>query len=242
MQRGDDIDLVRQRFRFDGFLHAQLQELHAFETEFLRQFARLLHQLGAGLDTNHLPAGMLLHEEVVENEAEIGFAGPVVDQHGVLVLRHHLLQQRLDEMIEMIDLFQLAPRILIELAIARQDMQFLQQLDRLVGLDFRNECHGASLTEACPPRTMLEWGLYALSGLLVSEELQFNGFPLQNRKWQEGEPQTVRMALTARVMSVRTAAKAARLDATSRRRQSIFRFSRGKNGDSVVSGPYDPGA
>jgi hypothetical protein len=37
-----------------------------------------------------------------------------------------------------IDLLQLAPRVLVELAVAGQDVQFLEQFDGLPGADFRN--------------------------------------------------------------------------------------------------------
>ena len=77
--------------------------------------------------------------------------------------------------------------------------------------------------------------------ILILKNFNLRRFSLQNQKWQEGEPQTVQVALTARVMSVRTAAKtvkvfavnmaakaaylnakAARLDATRRCRRSKF--------------------
>ena len=45
-------------------------------------------------------------------------------------------EQRFDEIEEVIDLLQLAPAVLIELAVARQDVQFLEQFDGLLGLDF----------------------------------------------------------------------------------------------------------
>ena len=42
-------------------------------------------------------------------------------------------QQRFDELVEMANLFKLAAAILVELALARQDVQFLEQFDRLAG-------------------------------------------------------------------------------------------------------------
>jgi hypothetical protein len=38
-------------------------------------------------------------------------------------------QQRFDELIEVIDLFQLAPGVLVQLAVAGQNMQFLEQFE-----------------------------------------------------------------------------------------------------------------
>ena len=52
--------------------------------------------------------------------------------------RFGAIQQRLDEVNEVIDLFQLASGVLVEFAVAGQDMQFLEQFDRLPGADFRN--------------------------------------------------------------------------------------------------------
>jgi hypothetical protein len=45
-------------------------------------------------------------------------------------------EQRLDEVEEVIDLLQLAPAVLVELAVAGQDVQFLEQFDRLFRPDF----------------------------------------------------------------------------------------------------------
>jgi len=44
-------------------------------------------------------------------------------------------------LIQMVDLLQLAAAVLIQLAVARQNVQFLEQLNRLAGTDFRN-CWG----------------------------------------------------------------------------------------------------
>jgi hypothetical protein len=49
-----------------------------------------------------------------------------------------IFEQRLDELVEVIDLLQLAPAVLVELAVAGQDVQFLEQFNGLPGADFRN--------------------------------------------------------------------------------------------------------
>jgi hypothetical protein len=41
------------------------------------------------------------------------------------------LQDFFDELEQVVDLLELAPRVLVELALAREDVQFLEQLDRL---------------------------------------------------------------------------------------------------------------
>ena len=45
------------------------------------------------------------------------------------------IQQRLDELIEVIDLLELATRILIELSLAGQNMQRFEQINTLTGLE-----------------------------------------------------------------------------------------------------------
>jgi hypothetical protein len=53
------------------------------------------------------------------------------------MIGQHVLEQRLDELHEVVDLLELAAAVLIQLAVAREDVQFLQQFDRLARLDFR---------------------------------------------------------------------------------------------------------
>ncbi len=78
----------------------------------------------------------LLEEQVVQDEAEVGLAGAVVDQRHVGVILLEILQQRLDELEQVVDLLELAAAVLVHLAVAREDMQRLEQLDGLAGTDF----------------------------------------------------------------------------------------------------------
>ena len=48
-----------------------------------------------------------------------------------------LQQQLLDELKQVVDLLELAPRVLVELALAGQDVQLLEQLQRLARAGFR---------------------------------------------------------------------------------------------------------
>lgn len=50
----------------------------------------------------------------------------------------HAVEQGLDELGEMVDLLELAAAVLVEFAVAREDVQFLQQFERLARLDFRD--------------------------------------------------------------------------------------------------------
>jgi hypothetical protein len=101
------------------------------------QFPGALHQFVPGLDAEDAGfPGLLLEEKIVEDEAQIGLAGAVVHQAEVRPFRRHLLQQRLDELEQVVDLLQLAPAVLVHLPLPGEDVQFLQQLDRLAGADF----------------------------------------------------------------------------------------------------------
>ena len=59
----------------------------------------------------------------------------MVGQHGAAAVPGQLLQQLFDEPEQVVDLFELAARVLVELALARQDMQLFEKLDRLTGTD-----------------------------------------------------------------------------------------------------------
>ncbi|MNT54846.1 hypothetical protein D3C72_1920360 [compost metagenome] len=54
----------------------------------------------------------------------------------------HLAQQRLDELEQVVDLLELAAAVLVHLAVARQDVECLEQLDGLAGTDFVTIGHG----------------------------------------------------------------------------------------------------
>lgn len=107
--------------------------MHPGETEPARQFLRFFNQLGAVFDTDDGACRAALEEQVVQDEAEIGFAGAMIDQG------FQIVEQRLDELRQMVDLLQLAPAVLIELAVTGQDVQFLEQFQGLAGADFRGE-------------------------------------------------------------------------------------------------------
>ena len=137
VQRGDDVDAPGQAVRVDRFGHAEVLEAHARrEPELVRQPARARHQLVARFDAVDAPARrVLLEEQVVQDETEVGLARAVVHQLQVGVLGQCFGQQRLDELVEVIDLLELAPAVLVELAVAGEDMELLEQLDGLLGAD-----------------------------------------------------------------------------------------------------------
>ena len=94
-----------------------------------------------------------------------------------------LLEQRFDELVQVVDLLELAAAVLVELAVARQDVQLLQQLDRLAGADFRRQgrapgwwCQRASSIHACLNR--FEY-LLAAARAVVVEAVEFDDPVLQ---------------------------------------------------------------
>ena len=72
--------------------------------------------------------GQVLEVQVVQNEAEVGLTRTVVSQgHRLALGQGQVLHQLFDELVEVINLLELAARVLVELAVARQDVQLLQQ-------------------------------------------------------------------------------------------------------------------
>lgn len=72
------------------------------------------------------------------------------------LLLPELLQQGLDELIQVINLLQFSPAVLVEPAVARQDMQCLQQFNGLAGADIWFVLHGLLCQgmpdRRCPPK------------------------------------------------------------------------------------------
>ena len=98
------------------------------------QCGRALHQLLTRLyAVDSALLRLLLEEQVVEDEAQIGFAGAVIGKRQIGLALQHFLEQRLDELEQVVDLLELAAAVLVEFAVARENMQLLQQLDRLSG-------------------------------------------------------------------------------------------------------------
>ena len=58
-------------------------------------------------------------------------------------------QQFFDELKQVVDLLELAPRVLVELAVAGEDVQLLEQFDRLAGAYFGRQGVGRCSRFAC---------------------------------------------------------------------------------------------
>ena len=66
----------------------------------------------------------------------------MVGQRGARAFVGQLQQQLFDELEQVVDLFELAPRVLVELAIAGEDVQLFQQLDGLARTDLLGQGMG----------------------------------------------------------------------------------------------------
>ena len=81
-----------------------------------------------------------LKEQVIQDEAEVRLARAMVGQRDATGFVWQRQQQGLDELEQVVDLLELAARVLVELAVAGEDMQRLQQLNRLAGPHLGGQC------------------------------------------------------------------------------------------------------
>ena len=149
----------RQRGGSDGVGNRQVEEAHVVESQVPGQVHRALHQLFPGFDPQHSGLGCnCLEEQVIQDEAQVGLAGTVVHQTEIRPLLRRLREQRFDELEQVIDLLELAPAILVHLAVAGEDVQCLEQFDGLAGTDFVHDGNtvggkSAMLPIPAPPAT-----------------------------------------------------------------------------------------
>jgi hypothetical protein len=82
VQRGDDVDARGQFTALRGdSATTEVQKAHALEAQARGQFARLLHQFGAGLDAIDVAASFsALKYRSYNDETEVGLARAVVGQ------------------------------------------------------------------------------------------------------------------------------------------------------------------
>ena len=111
-----------------------------------RKLARGDDQRFARLDAKHRTAAGGAEYEIVENKAEIGFAGADIGHLHAALCGRRLRQQGLDKLIKVIDLLEFATAVLIKPPITCEDMQRFEQLDRLPGADFCEVGAGRGVT------------------------------------------------------------------------------------------------
>ena len=135
VQGGDHFYLLGQCVVGDGVGDAQVVKAHAGEACVLCQHFRALDEFGAGFDAFDVAMVVVFDEQIVEDEAEIRFACAVVNDAVGLLFGFERLQHGFDELKQMINLFEFAAAVLVELAVAGEDVQGFEQFDRLVGVD-----------------------------------------------------------------------------------------------------------
>lgn len=116
-----------------------------------------------------LTARLCFEKQVVQNEAKIGLAGTMVGQCDVgsaVVAKFE--QQLFDELKQVINLLELAPRILVKPAFAGQDVKFLEQLQRLPRADIVCQRMGCGMADKGLNRRVWvdAWGDDAMTGVL----------------------------------------------------------------------------
>ena len=78
-------------------------------------------------------------KQVVQDKTQIRLARAVVSQGEGGIAFVYLVDQRLNELVQVVNLLELAARVLVQLAFARQDVQLLEQLNGLAGTQLVND-------------------------------------------------------------------------------------------------------
>ena len=95
--------------------------------EFRRQRARLVDQIRARLHADNASTAGGAKDQVVKNKAQIGFSGADIREDRIGSVFQNFFQRRPQQLRQVQHLFELAAGIGIERAVARQDVQRLQQ-------------------------------------------------------------------------------------------------------------------
>ena len=109
MQGGDDVDALGQVRALRRLGHAQVQKTHALKAQPLRQGLARGDQLGARFDAPEGATAQRFEIQIVEDETQVGLAGTVVGQRRALGLLGQAVQDLLDELHQVVNLFEFAP-------------------------------------------------------------------------------------------------------------------------------------
>ncbi len=132
VQGGDDVKGSWQGAAGAGLLHRQGQKLHPRKTQPLRQCAGFFNQFWPCFYAIDSAAIVLLEKQVVEDKAQIRLARAVVGQRDVAApIGLQLRKQRFDKAKQVVNLLELAARVLVDCAIAGEDVQLFEQIQRL---------------------------------------------------------------------------------------------------------------
>ena len=105
---GHHVDALGQIGRIGGLGHRQIQERHAPKAKLLGQCTRFFNQLCTRFDAIDMTASERLEIQVVQDKAQIRLARAMVGQRGAVPVGRHFLQQRLDEIEQVVHLLELA--------------------------------------------------------------------------------------------------------------------------------------
>src|SRR2546422_1864281 len=128
---------------------------------------------------------MLAQEQLVEHEPEIGVSCAGIHQHRLRMPVEHVAQRRLEQLYQVVHLFELAQAIRVQLPVTADEMQFLQQSARLPGQQLAPHLFAFRLTHRSRhvPQDVVEEGamLFAVCapGLepILASEMRALGFP-----------------------------------------------------------------
>jgi hypothetical protein len=139
MHGSDHVDLCWQVIGTSGLGDRNVKEGHSPKAQFASEQARLFHQFATRFHAVDMPLAQRLEVQVVEDEPKVGLARSMVRQGRACGARGQLRKQGFDEVEEVVHLLELAARVLVEAPVARQDVQFLEQFNRLAGPQLRQD-------------------------------------------------------------------------------------------------------
>src|SRR5437764_2616474 len=156
---------------------------------------------------------MLAQEQLVEHEPEIGVSSAGIHQHRLRMPLEHVAQRRLEQLYQVVHLLQLAQAVRVQRPVAADEMQLLEQRDRLPGQQLAPHLFPFRLTHRPRhvPQDVVEQGamLFAVCapGLepVLASELRALGLPGRalagGVEVDGGVPEVMRMNLWLRTAS-----------------------------------------
>ena len=155
VQRDHQVDPIRPR----GCVEGCGGEAHPVEAQLPRPFLRARGQLGPRLDGEQRALAGGLEKQLVEDEAEVGIAAAGVDQDRVTEAGEDVVQRRPEQPDQVVDLLQLAERVGVEVPVAGEQVQLLEERWTLLrqqllpdAVRFDLSSQAASSIGARPPR------------------------------------------------------------------------------------------
>lgn len=93
------------------------------KSQFIGKRPGLFNELRAKLYPYHFSLLFSFEEKIIKNETKVRFTCTVINKHSALFFSGRVPEQGFDELVEMIDLLQLSSGVLIELAVARENVE-----------------------------------------------------------------------------------------------------------------------